>query len=96
MVGHVIERTVANRDIAWLLAHQPAARQHPPIGVQQAIVRGLLNDPCPFFRLASKCSSKSRRVFHSGGLNFGPPGGWMSSSSMFTTTVRVYGGYEIR
>src|SRR4029077_20954636 len=39
----------------------------------------------PFFRLASNCSSRSRRVFHSCGLYFEPPGGLMSSSSIFTT-----------
>jgi hypothetical protein len=39
----------------------------------------------PLFKLFSNCSSNSLRVFHAGGLNFEPPGGLMSSSSMFTT-----------
>jgi hypothetical protein len=42
VMSHVVEHAVSNRHLAWLLTHQLARSQHPPFGVQQAIVRGLL------------------------------------------------------
>jgi len=57
-----------------------------PFGVQQMIVSGLLQKLSrPFFRLLSSCFQQIFSASSSPcGLNFDPPGGFMSSSSRFT------------
>jgi hypothetical protein len=62
MVRHVVEHAVADCAIAWLFAHQFPRDEHAPSGVQQAIVRVLLEHLTSFveagFKLLQQVASR--------------------------------------